>query len=170
MKKFFSLLISLLLLCSTCYGEVNFNVEDYTDDELIEIMKAISEADSQLGYLYSNDVLVVGEDIPAGAYEFWVEEDDIGFSQEMIKQNKDYHCGFTTLCDIRWGDTYDKWDIENYIDIFNDEYGVRKMVTLEEGQYLWTTEIYGANYLGLRMKYIPNRKSGLFSGLVGNKE
>lgn len=133
MKKFFSLLLCLLLLCSTCYAEVDFNVDDYTDDELIEIMKIIYEANAQLGYLYSNDVLVVGEDIPAGAYEFWVEEDDIGFSQKMIEQDLDYHCGFTTLCMIQWGEKYDKWNYDNYIDIFNDEYGCHKMVTLEEG-------------------------------------
>lgn len=162
MKKFFSLLLCLLLLCSTCYAEVDFNVDDYTDDELIEIMKIIYEANTQLGYLYSNDVIVVGEDIPAGAYEFWVEEDDIGFSQKMIEQDLDYHCGFTTLCMIQWGEKYDKWNYDNYIDIFNDEYGCHKMVTLEEGQVLWTNEVYGANFLGLRMKYIPDRKSGLF--------
>lgn len=163
MKKFFSLLLCLLLFCSTSYAEVDFRVEAYTDDELIEIMKVICAADTQLGYLYSNDVLVVGKDIPAGAYEFWVEEEDIGFSQKMIEKNLDYHCGFTTLCTIMWGAEYDKYNYENYVDIYNDEYGIHKPITLEEGWSLWTTEVYGANYLGLRMKYFPSRKSGLFA-------
>ena len=162
MKKILSLLVCLILLCSTCYAAVDFNVEDYTDDELIEIMKAIAEADSQLGYIYSNDILVVGEDIPAGAYEFWVDEEDIGFSQEMIKQNKDYHCGFTTLCVIGWSDTSGEWNENNCIYIYNDEYGNHKMLTLEEGQQLVTSEYYGANFIGMKMKYVPEKKSGLF--------
>lgn len=163
MKKLLGLLLCLLLLCSTCYAAVDFNVEDYTDDELIEIVKAISEADAQLGYLYSNDVLVVGEDIPAGAYEFWVEEEDIGFSQALIEKNYDYHCIGSMLCTIKWGDEHDDWNYENSIDIYYDEYGNHKMATLKEGQYIWTNELYGANYIGFRMKYIPERKSGLFS-------
>lgn len=163
MKKLFSLLLCLLLLCSTCYAEVDFKVEDYTDDELILIMKTICESDTQLGYLYVNDVLVVGKDIPAGAYEFWVEEEDIGFSKTMIEKNLDYHCGYTTLCTIMWGKEYDKYSYENYINIYNDEYGVHKLVMLKDGLVLWTKESYGANYQGLRMKYIPNRKSGLFA-------
>ena len=159
MKKFLGLLFCLLLLCSTCYAAVDFNVEDYTDDELIEIMKAIAESDEQLGYLYSNDVLVVGEDIPAGAYEFWVEEEDIGF---VNVKNLDYHCIATMLCSVKWGAVHDDWDYEHDIDIYYDEYGAHKLATLEEGQYLWTTEVSGNGYLGLRMKYIPERKSGLF--------
>ena len=164
MKKFLSFLLCLLLLCPTCCAAVDFNVEDYTDDELIEIMRLISEADEQLGYLYSNDVLVVGEDIPAGAYEFWVEEEDIGFVNE---RNLDYHCAATMLCSVKWGAIYDDWDYDNCIQIYYDEYGAHKLATLEEGQYLWTSEVYGKGYLGLRMKYIPERKSGLF-GLFGN--
>lgn len=160
MKKCLVLLICLLLLGSTCYASVNFNVEDYTDDELIEIVKAISEADAQLGYLYSNDILVVGEDIPAGAYEFWVEEEDVGF---VNTDNLDYHCVATMLCNVKWGSEYNVWEYDGSVDIYYDEYGAHKLATLEEGQYLWTTEISGNGYLGLRMKYIPERKSGLFS-------
>ena len=80
----------------------------------------------------------------------------------MIEKNRNYHCGYTTLCIIKWGEKYDNWDYDNSIDIYNDEYGYHKYVTLKEGQSLWTTEYYGANYRGLRMKYCPNRKSGLF--------
>lgn len=164
MKKLVTSLLCLLLLSSTCYAEVNFRVEDYDDDELIEIMQAICEADSKLGYWYSNDVLVVGEDIPAGAYEFGVEEDDIGLSKDMIEEPLDYHCEYTTLCDIQWGAEYDRHSFENYISIYCEEYGVHKPLTLEEGQFLWTREATGgSNFRGLRMKYVPNRRSGLFS-------
>ena len=65
MKKILVAILCLIFLCSTCYAEVNFNVEDYSEDELIEIMQAIYDANTQLGYLYVNDVLVVGKDIPA---------------------------------------------------------------------------------------------------------
>ena len=74
------LFVLLIGLVSFACAEIDFDVNDYTDDEIIDIMKTIFDSDTQTGYMYSNDVLVVGKDIPAGAYEFWVEESDIGFS------------------------------------------------------------------------------------------
>ena len=156
-------MLLVFLFVGTALSEINFNVDDYTEDELIDIVHMIYESKSQLGYLYASDVLVAGQDIPAGIYECWVEEEDIGFSQHLIDSGLDYHCGSTTLCSIRWGKEYDKYNFDGYVDIFYDEYNTHKMITLEEGQSLWTTEIYGANYVGLRMKYVPGRKSGLFS-------
>ena len=160
--------IVALLVCLVCFfggfaiAEVKFNADDYSDDELIDIMKAIYDADTQLGYLYSNDVLLVGKDIPAGPYEFWVEESDIGFSNDMIERDLDYHCGWTTLCMIFVGT--EKGEYDDYRYIFYDQYNMRIKINLSEGQYLWTEQDSGgANYLGLRMKYFPNRRSGLFS-------
>ena len=165
-RRIISLISMMCLFSILCFAvaEVEFNVEDYSDDELIEIMKAIYEADTQLGYLYSNDVLEVGTDIPAGAYEFWVEESDIGFSQKMIDEPLDYQCGSTTLCYIQWADEYDQWNFENYVAIYYDQYNDHVKINLEEGQFVWTgMGSGGANYVGLRMKYFPNRKSGLFA-------
>ena len=153
MKRIYSLVLCVILLCSTCYAATDFDVKDYTDNELIEIMKAIYDSNSQLGYMYSNDILVVGEDIPAGAYEFWVEEDDIVLNQDGL-----------VLCLIKWGSEYNVYNYENCIDILSNEYGIHKLVKLEEGQHLWTTAYYsGTSYTGFRMKYLPERKSGLFS-------
>lgn len=157
----FSLMVSLFV---PAYAELNFNVQDYTDEELLEIMTIIQQSDTKLGYLYSSDVLEVGKDIPAGHYEFWVEEEDIGFSQEYLgnADQYDYHCGFSTLCYILWGNEYDGSE-HNYEEIYYDEYNVHKMITLEEGQFVWTkVSSAGANYKGLRMKYLPNTASGLF--------
>ena len=81
----------------------------------------------------------------------------------MIDQDLHYHCGFTELCVIEWGNKYGKYKGDDRVEIYNDEYDVHKLVTLEEGKSLWTFESYGANYIGLRMKYVPDRKSGLFS-------
>ena len=165
MKKVLAMMLCCLFLVGNfSFAENNFNVDDYTDDELISIMRSIYEAETQLGYLYSNDVLLVGTDIPAGPYEFWVEESDIGFSRDMIDDPLDYHCGYTTLCMIWWSDEERKTDCNKYESIYYDQYGVRVKITLKEGQYLWTTvSSGGANYVGLRMKYFPNRRSGLFS-------
>ncbi len=155
----------IMALTGAASSEVNFNVDNYTEDELISIVQMIYDSNSQLGYMYSSDILVVGQDIPAGIYEFWVEEEDIEFSQELKEKidDYDYHCCFTTLCAIHWGDEYNKYSSDNYEEIFYDEYGIHKLITLKDGQSLWTKEYYGANYIGLRMKYVPDRKSGLFS-------
>ena len=154
------LAVLLIGLVGFACAETDFDVNDYTDDEIIDIMKTIFDSDTQTGYMYSNDVLVAGKDIPAGAYEFWVEESDIGFSQAFIDDPKDYHCINSMLCYILWGDE----DDYSYKEIFYDEYNVRVKVNLEEGQSLWTTiSSGGANFEGIRMKYFPNRKSGLFA-------
>lgn len=160
--------IVALLVCLVCFfggfavAEVEFNADDYSDDELIDIMKAIYDADTQLGYLYSNDVLLVGKDIPAGPYEFWVEESDVGFSKRMLEDPYEYHCGNSCLCVIYVADEYGDYD--QYYCIYYDQYNMRVKISLSEGQYVLTEQSSGgANYLGLRMKYFPNRRSGLFS-------
>lgn len=158
------LFVLLIGLVSFACAESDFNINDYTDDEIINIMKAIFDSDTQTGYMYSNDVMVVGKDIPVGAYEFWVEESDISFSQKFMDDPKDYHCGNSTLCYIQWGNEYNPYVFETFEEIFYDEYNEHVKVNLEEGQFLWTIEgAAGANFEGLRMKYFPNRKSGLFA-------
>jgi len=165
MKKVLAMMLCCLFLMGNfSFAENNFNVDDYTDDELISIMCSIYEAETQLGYLYSNEILRVGTDIPAGSYEFWVEESDIGFSKDMIDDPLDYHCGYTKLCTIWWSNKEGEMDYNKCESIYYDQYGVRIKVKLKRGQYLWTTQRSGgANYVGLRMKYFPNRRSGLFS-------
>lgn len=164
MKRFFSLLLCLLLLSSTCYAAVDFNAEDYSEDELIEIMKAICDANSNLGYLYPNEEILIGTDIPAGLYEFWIEESDISFSQEMIDRDLDYHCQATLLCMVLWGtdNGSEEYDDIGYLEFYFDEYGDHKTVRLKDGQIIATAAISGASYHGVRMKYNPNGKSGLF--------
>lgn len=145
--------------------EVDFNIDDYTEDELIEIMTRIQQGETNLGYQYSSDVLLVGEDIPAGHYEFWIEEDDIEMNQTMIDKidnGIDYHCGATELCSVRWSKEQDNWGDYEYAVFYYDDFGVHQMVELEEGDYLWTTCYNGINYIGFRMKYMPFLKSGLF--------
>ncbi len=154
-------MFSSLALAAT---DVDFNVEDYTEEELIEIVHRIHDADTKLGYLYASDVLLVGTDIPAGHYEFWVEEDDVKIGpemQEFLDDGHDYHCGYTELGAVKWGEQYDGWDYE-YEDIYYDEYGVHKSVTLEEGNYIWVKAYYGTDFVGIHIKYFPNRQSGLF--------
>lgn len=169
-KKLLCALLCALLLCSAAMAEadetdkVDFNAADYTEDELADIMVAIQESGLQDGYLYSSDVLKVGEDIPAGSYEFWVEEDDIGFSQEFINDPYDYHCGGSTLCILMRGPEQDNYNDETEYEYFYyDEYSVHKLIALEDGDLIWTEESYaGANFTGIHMRYFPNRKSGLF--------
>lgn len=67
MKRFVAFLCCFLLLCSTCYAEVDFNVSDYTNEELAEIYSIVSDK------LYGCIVVpagyyVVGKDLPAGKY------------------------------------------------------------------------------------------------------
>ena len=145
--------------------EVDFNAEDYSEEELIEIMTRIQKVGSQFGYVYASDVLLVGEDIPAGHYEIWIEEDDIAKGQEMIDRINDgttRHCGATTLCIVKWWTEHNNQGDYNHEDFYHDEYGVHKTITLKEGEYLWTDEHYGIEYEGFRIKYFPDKKSGLF--------
>lgn len=163
-KKLLLTAATVLMLIGTCTivsADVNFDVSAYTDDELIEIMQIIRESETQLGYLYAGDVLKVGEDIPAGTYEFWVEEDDVAISDKM--KEYDYHCGWTTLCELEWGDMEDEYNPEGYLDFYYDEYGGHKGATLEEGTDLWVREVNGVGFKGVRLKYNPGAKSGLFS-------
>ena len=44
----FSLLISIVLLSATSTAENTFNVNDYSEDELINIMITIQQADTKL--------------------------------------------------------------------------------------------------------------------------
>lgn len=164
MRRICSLLVCLFLLITNCYAEVNFNVNDYTDDELIDIMNAISEHESKLGYLYPNEEVVVGVDIPAGIYEFWIEESDIDFSAKMIEQNLNYHCQNTLLCMVLWGNSNggSQYDNVGYLEFYFDQYGDHMTIELDEGQVIAAAVVSGANFKGVRMKYIPNRKSGLF--------
>ena len=75
MKKLVSLMLCLLLLCSTCYAEVDFNVDNYTTEELAEIYSIVSEK------LHGCIVVpagyyVVGTDLPAGKYTI-LDNDDM---------------------------------------------------------------------------------------------
>lgn len=157
----------VMILCVACLlggiaiSEVNFRVEDYTDDELIDIMKAIYDADTQLGYWYSNEVLIVGQDIPVGAYEFWVEESDISLSKDMLEDPMDYHCAYSRLCLIEAGNRQEGFE---YYYVYYDEYGMRIKISLGEGDEIQAVLCSGgADFMGFRMKYFPNRRSGLFS-------
>ncbi|MBQ4640927.1 MAG: hypothetical protein IJB69_10505 [Clostridia bacterium] len=163
MKKFFSFLLCFFLV-TNCYAEISFNVNDYTEDELIDIVNIISEHSSKLGYLYPNDEIVVGVDIPAGQYEFWIEENDISFGTKMIEQNLNYHCQNTLLCMVLWGDNTGGSQYTNvgYFEFYFDQYGDHRTIELREGQVIAATAISGVNFKGVRMKYTQNRKSGLF--------
>ncbi len=152
MKRFISLII-VLLLCVQVYSisgfaETSFDVSNYTDNELIDIMLAIYEADTNLGYLYYGDEFEVGKDIPAGHYEFWIEEGDVGGGEGIL---------FRIQCSA------EHKNLEYYENIKDNELGVHKQMTLEEGQFLWLTIWNGTDVKGVRIKYVPNRKSGLFT-------
>ena len=142
------LLLCLLTCVNSGMGENVFDVRNYTDNELIDIMLAIYDADTNLGYLYFGDVLEVGKDIPAGHYEFWIEDSDVGGGVGIL---------FEVQC------SKEKKTYDNYINFKDDEYGNHKLMVLEEGQYVWLTDWHGIGIIGVRLKYIPNRKSGLFT-------
>lgn len=67
MKKICSLLLCLLLICSSCYAEVDFNVNDYTNEELAEIYSIVSNKLHEC-VLVPAGFYVVGTDLPAGKY------------------------------------------------------------------------------------------------------
>lgn len=76
MKKTIAIIISLLLvaLISVAAGEVNFNVDDYTADELAEIYSIISE--KVMGCIkVPVGLYVVGKDFPAGTYTILANND-----------------------------------------------------------------------------------------------
>lgn len=92
MKKLISLMICFILLFScTCFADVNFNPDDYTDEELGEIYGIISEK------LYScvevpAGIYVVGKDLPAGLYTILSSSDlndNDKFSHVAIFNNMD---------------------------------------------------------------------------------
>ena len=147
------LIVSVFISTNVSIAENTFDVHDYTDDELIDIVRAIHDADTNLGYIYYGDVLKVGEDIPAGHYEFWVEESDVGGSSDDL------------LARICWDKNYrGEYLFESYQPIYERDYGVHIQITLEDGYYVWTQKLSDAKYFsGVRMKYIPNRRSGFFS-------
>ena len=76
MKRLFALLICCLMLFSTtCFAEVDFNIDDYTDDELKEICQMIT-AKLNTPVIVPTGYYVVGEDLPAGRYTI-VENDEM---------------------------------------------------------------------------------------------
>ena len=94
MKKLISLMICFIMLFScTCFADVNFNPDDYTDEELGEIYGIISEK------LYScvevpAGIYVVGKDLPAGLYTILSnsdldDSDSDNFSHVAVFNNMD---------------------------------------------------------------------------------
>ena len=162
---FLVIVLTIIMSFASIGAEVNFNPDDYTEEQLAEIILRIHNSNTQEGYMYTSDVLIAGQDIPAGHYEFWIEENDVAIGPEIqqhLDEGIDYHCGNTELCIIKWGKEHDDWGDYDYEEFYYDEYGVHKPVTLEEGDYLWTKAYKGINYEGFHMKYFPNRQSGLF--------
>jgi hypothetical protein len=69
-----------MLFSITSYAEVDFNIDDYTDDELKEISQMIT-AKLNAPLIVPTGYYVVGQDLPAGRYTI-VEND------EMIRSPK----------------------------------------------------------------------------------
>lgn len=67
MRKIGSLFLCLLLFCSTCCAEVDFDVNKYTDEELAEIYGIVSDKLYEC-VLVPEGFYIVGQDLPAGKY------------------------------------------------------------------------------------------------------
>jgi hypothetical protein len=76
MKKLIvSILCCVMLFSITSYAEVDFNIDDYTDDELKEISQMIT-AKLNAPLIVPTGYYVVGQDLPAGRYTI-VENDEM---------------------------------------------------------------------------------------------
>ena len=95
MKKAIVVALCLLMFAnSTCFAEVDFNVADYTMEELGEIYSIISKKINEY-VLVPTGMYIVGKDLPAGKYTILSTYDTIGwpslnnFSHVAIFKNID---------------------------------------------------------------------------------
>ena len=120
MKKAITVIISMVLVVSmsTALADLNFNIDDYTEDELAEIYSIVSK--KVMGCIrVPAGLYVVGKDFPAGTYSILSNRDvpdstsddfsHVAIFNNMEEYNKDPHNFFNDdslaviACNTLWG-------------------------------------------------------------------